>query len=128
MTLEIDFENALVWFDCPRCRGSGIDPIRVGIGDEHPCDPDDCRECGGMRATVVEMRTWASNLAIAGALCAAFRHGFDEGWAVTSEGFNAEHVGQRWKANQREYYELMAAPGWGEGWRPGCGRNAGGGR
>lgn len=103
---------------CDACLRAGCGP---GCG---------CVECKSILAHVSRerLRTLASNLAVAGALCAAFRHGFDEGWAVTSEGFNAEHVGQRWKANQREYYELMAAPGWGEGWRPGCGRNAGGGR
>lgn len=38
----IHWSEALVFFDCPHCNGTGIDPIRVGIGDEHPCDPVDC--------------------------------------------------------------------------------------
>lgn len=80
----IHWSEALVFFDCPHCNGTGIDPIRVGIGDEHPCDPVDCTRCGGMMLEAVCLGTFLSNLAVAGALCAAWFHafgvGFDSGW------------------------------------------------
>lgn len=95
--LVIDFKNGLVWFDCPRCAGSGIDPIRLGIGDEHPCDPDYCHECGGMMQTVVDVRTFAANLATAG--------GLQLSWGLCHEYNNGPTYGP-------------------EPWRPGCNRPA----
>ena len=32
---------------CDRCAGFDIDPIRVGLWDEVPCDPEWCADCGG---------------------------------------------------------------------------------
>ena len=57
------------------------------------------------------------NLRIAAALCRAFRLGFDTGWGVTGEGFNAEYC-PRLSTNG---YESMASyPGHDDLWRPGC--------
>ena len=62
MSISIDFESALVWFDCVLCNGSGM------RGPE-PCE---C-SCG---ADAVYIGTWLANLAIGAALCMAFYDGF----------------------------------------------------
>lgn len=56
--MTIDFEAALVWFDCGLCNGSGY---RGG----EPC------ECS-LGADAVYIGTWLANLAIGAALCQAF--------------------------------------------------------
>ncbi len=61
----------------------------------------------------------ASNLANAGALCRAFRIGYDAGWNDTGEGFNGEYTGRDFTA---EKYERLATYGNDGDWRPGCGR------
>ena len=74
--MDICFESATVGgFDCDRCGGTGIDPVRVGIGDEPPHDPDTCSDCGGAGDEFVSLDCFLMNLAVAGGLCHAFRLG-----------------------------------------------------
>lgn len=78
--MEIDFKYATVWFDCPRCTGSGVDPVRIGH------DPEHCLACGGCGDYPVEIGVWLNNLAIGAALCRAWKLGWyggswrGEGW------------------------------------------------
>lgn len=64
--------------------------------------------------------TLASNLAIGAGLCAAFRHGFDEGWDSTGEGHNGEYTRSSFTA---EKYEHDATVAQSHNWRPGCQRS-----
>ena len=77
--MSIDFESALVWFDCVLCNGSG----------SHGGEPCECS--GGMYA--VYIGTWLANLAIGAALCRAFTLGARRGFDV---GAFMAHVSDEW--------------------------------
>ena len=70
----IDFESALIFFDCARCGGTGMVQLARGR--------DLCEGCDGAQQHTVYLGTLFANFAIAGALCAAFKlgraHGVDE--------------------------------------------------
>lgn len=58
--------------DCPRCKGSGIDSIRIGFAhDRFHCDPDWCSECGGVGTEHVDLACLLLNLWVAIGLAAA---------------------------------------------------------
>jgi hypothetical protein len=103
----IDFDTACAVFDCNRCNGSGVDPIRVGIGDEHPCDAVYCDDCGGSRERVVYLGTFFDNLAVAGAI----QLGIDIGRAI---GVDDCEVGEGYTSNSPWTPNTTAnpAPGW----------------
>lgn len=87
--------------DCKRCNGTGM----VG---RPPSDPDWCMECGGVGCDWLDrsaLFTLAHNLAVAGALCAAFDLG-------------GPH--RSWVSDRIDGYEYD------EPWHPGCNRPAGG--
>jgi hypothetical protein len=67
----IDFDSAMIWFDCARCGGTGEE--RVGHGR------DLCEGCDGVQEHAVYIGTLLANLAVAGALCEAFEHGLKAG-------------------------------------------------
>lgn len=58
--------------DCPRCKGSGIDPVRTGFAsDRHLVDPDWCGDCGGVGMEHVDLACLLLNLWTAIGLAAA---------------------------------------------------------
>jgi len=67
----IDFDSSIIWFDCEHCRGNfGQFP------------GGSCEGCSNTNQWPLYLGTLLANLAIAGALCAAFKlgraHGVDE--------------------------------------------------
>lgn len=71
-------------------------------------------------AIAVALAELGRHLAVAAALTRAFRLGFDAGFYVTGEGFNGEYAPRLTAAK----YEAMRDDGYGDDWRPGCGRGA----
>ena len=63
------------------------------------------------------LRTLAANLATAGALCAAFRVGFDEGWTSATR-----HPDPEWARRDEFRHALTIGDDDAHDWRPGCGR------
>lgn len=95
---EIAWSDALVWFDCARCKGTGIDPVRRSIGDDNPLDPDDCTRCGGMQCEAEYLGTFLQNLTIAAGLCAAFECGYEVGIEFGTRGL---HTTNTWTPNAK---------------------------
>ena len=67
------------------------------------------------------LRLLAANLATAAALCEAFRQGFEEGFGISGEGFNAEYSPRLTTAR---FTAMAETASYDHEWRPGCGRPA----
>lgn len=96
MSIGIDFESALVFFDCPRIDACG----------------DHCPECDGAGELPVYIGTWLANLSVAAGLAKAFRLGDDHGYSCCpcdAPEYDAEYLANQWIPGCGR-----PAPGWRE--------------
>lgn len=81
----IDFELALIWFDCPQCR------VVTPPGGF-------CEGCNNAGEYPFYLGTLFANLAIAGGLCAAFEAGGRLGYARCAS-FPVDVTDRCWRPN-----------------------------
>jgi hypothetical protein len=107
--VDINFEEACVSFECEACGGTGEQ-----LAPGRDTDPDYCGQCGALGIHVEYLGTLFANLAVAGALCAAFELGqqwefafrvYPGGARIRREYADRKH----WRPN----LDARAVPGWG---------------
>jgi hypothetical protein len=107
--VDINFEEACVSFECEACGGTGEQ-----LAPGRDTDPDYCGQCGALGIHVEYLGTLFANLAVAGALCAAFElgRGYERYFQLApgSRTMREIHADRHaWRPN----LNARAVPGWG---------------